>query len=54
MKVQSGEIKEENRLNITDMLRILEGSNDLKSALKEIGLNISDITRNRNRLYGRK
>ena len=54
MKVKSGEIKEENRLNITDMLRILEGSKDLKSALKEIGLKISDITKNRNRLYGRK
>ena len=54
MKVQSGKIKEENRLNITDIIRILEGSTNLKSALKEIGIDISDVVENRQRLYGRQ
>lgn len=53
MKVESGEIKEENRLTITDMIRILEGSKDLKSALREIGIDISDIADSREKLYGR-
>lgn len=51
MKIKTGEIKEENRLNITDIIRILEGSTNLKSALKEIGIDISDIVESRERLY---
>ena len=43
----------ENRLTITDMIRILEGSKNLKSALSEIGIDISDIVENREKLYGR-
>ena len=54
LKVESGEIKEENRLTITDMIRILEGSKNLKSALKKIGIDISDIIENRERLFGRE
>ena len=51
MKVKSGQIKRENALNITDMIRILEGSENLQSALNEIGINMGDIAENRKRLY---
>ena len=51
MKVKSGQIKRENALNITDMIRILEGSENLQSALNEIGINMGDIVENRERLY---
>lgn len=52
MKRQSGQIKQENELMLTDIIRILEGSKNLKSALNEIGLKIGDIISNRERLYG--
>lgn len=51
MKVKSRQIKRENALNITDMIRILEGSENLQSALNEIGINMGDIAENRKRLY---
>lgn len=51
MKVKSGKIKRENALNITDMVRILEGSKNLQSALKQMGIDIGDIKENRKRLY---
>ena len=52
MKMQSGQIKQENELTLTDIIRILEGSKNLKSALNEIGLKMGDIIENRERLYG--
>ena len=52
MKRQSGQIKQENELTLTDIIRILEGSKNLKSALKDIGLEMGDIIENRQRLYG--
>ena len=52
MKRQSGQIKQENELTLTDIIRILEGSKNLKSALNEIGIKMGDIITNRQRLYG--
>ena len=51
MKIKDGTIKSENALSITDITRILEGSKNLKSALKEIGLSVKDISETRKRLY---
>lgn len=53
MKVQSGEIKNENALNITDIIRIMQGSENLKSALKEIGLTNVDLKKAR-KLYSKE
>lgn len=52
MKKQKGEIRQENELTLTDIIRILDGSNNLKSALNEIGIKIGDVIENRERLYG--
>ena len=45
-------ITEENALSITDMVRILQGTSNLKSALSEIGISVEDIKATRKRLYG--
>lgn len=52
MKVKSGEIKKENALTITDMIRILEGSTSLKDALTQLGISAQDIREKHNILYG--
>lgn len=52
MKVKSGEIKKENALTITDMIRILEGSTSLKDALTQLGISAQDIREKYNILYG--
>lgn len=52
MKVKSGEIKKENTLTITDMVRILEGSKSLKEALSQLGISAQDIREKHNILYG--
>lgn len=52
MKVKSGEIKKENALTITDMVRILEGSTSLKEALTQLGISAQDIREKHNILYG--
>ena len=52
MKVKSGDIKKENALTITDMVRILEGSTSLKDALTQLGLSAEDIQEKHNILYG--
>lgn len=52
MKVKSGEIKKENALTITDMIRILEGSTSLKEALSQLGISAQDIQEKHNILYG--
>lgn len=45
-------ITEENALSITDLVRILQGTSNLKSALTEIGISVEDIKATRKRLYG--
>ena len=52
MKVKSGEIKKENALTVTDMIRILEGSTSLKEALTQLGISAQDIREKHNILYG--
>lgn len=50
MKLDEGEIKRENELTITDMLRMMEGSKNYKEALASIGLSVQDVKRTRRKL----
>ena len=50
MKLDEGEIKRENELSITDMLRMMEGSKNYKEALASIGLSVQDVKRTRKKL----
>lgn len=50
MKLDEGEIKRENELTITDMLRMMEGSKNYKEALASIGLTVQDVKRTRKKL----
>lgn len=51
MKRESGQIKQENELTLTDIIRELQGSTSLKAALKNIGLTVNDIRETTKRLY---
>lgn len=51
MKRESGKIRPENELTLTDIIRELQGSTSLKAALKNIGLTVSDIRETTKRLY---
>lgn len=43
MKLKTGQIKRENELTITDIMRIMQSKETLKDALKEIGITTQDI-----------
>lgn len=60
LKLKKGELRDkktgeiltnENALTITDLMRIVEGSENLKTALDEIGISIKDIKENVPHLY---